>query len=251
MSNQPIISLIFPAYNEEKRIATTVGEAQAYFEQKGLTYQIIVSADGDDNTRNIVADLARENLNIKVIGSVERTGKGAGIRRAMSFATGQFVGFSDADNKTPITEFDKIEPLLRQGADIVIGSRGMEDSKIERSQVWYRRFGSRGFAVFMHTFIGLPDIPDTQCGFKFFQADIAQTLFAHQKIDGYMFDVEILYLAKQAGYTITQVPIRWQDDGDSRLELLRGNLRNVRDILGIRLFSKATKAIAAQKTALK
>ncbi len=237
---QPTISLIFPAYNEARYIATTVSEAVAYFERKGLSYQIIVSADGDDGTREIVAEMSKSNPAIQVIGSVERRGKGYGIRRALALAEGLYIGFSDADNKTPITEFDKFEPFLQQGIDLVIGSRSLPDSKIERQQKWYRRIGSRGFGVFVHTVIGLADIIDTQCGFKFFQQHAARDLFARQQIDGYMYDIEILYLAKRAGYQITQIPIRWRDDGDSRLQLLRGNIRNVVDVLKIR-FSGSTK----------
>jgi dolichyl-phosphate beta-glucosyltransferase len=89
----------------------------------------------------------------------------------------------------------------------------------------------------MHALVGLHDISDTQCGFKFFQRQAALDIFARQKIDGYMFDVEILALASALGYAVKEVPIRWRDDGDSRLELVRGNLRNVRDILRIRRLS--------------
>jgi dolichyl-phosphate beta-glucosyltransferase len=119
----------------------------------------------------------------------------------------------------------------------VIGSRALRESRIERRQPLYRRLGSRGFSVFMHTVVGLPGIVDTQCGFKFFQRRAALDLFSRQKIDGYMFDVEILYLAQKAGYRIAQVPIRWRDDGDSRLVLLGGNVRNVIDIFRIRFGS--------------
>jgi dolichyl-phosphate beta-glucosyltransferase len=125
-------------------------------------------------------------------------------------------------------------PLLEQGYDLVIGSRGLGESTIERAQPLYRRVGSKGFRVFMHLATGLSHIPDTQCGFKFLQRDVAKDLFARQRIDGYMFDVEILYLAQRAGYKLGQVPIRWRDDGDSRLQLVAGNLRNVRDVLSIR-----------------
>jgi hypothetical protein len=83
----------------------------------------------------------------------------------------------------------------------------------------------------MHAFLGLNDITDTQCGFKFFQGDVAHRLFSIQQIDGYMYDIEILCIAKKLGYRIQQVPIRWRDDGDSRLQLVRGNLRNMRDLL--------------------
>lgn len=223
------VSVIFPAYNEVRRIAQTIGEAQAYFERRGLACEIIVAADGDDGTRELAA-----SMGLAVVGGVERRGKGRGIRQAIAMARGEVIGFVDADNKTPIDEFDKFEPWLAQGYEVVIGSRALRESKIERLQPLYRQVGSRGFSVFMHTVVGLPGIVDTQCGFKFFQRRVALDLFSRQRIDGYMFDVEILYLAQKAGYRIAQVPIRWRDDGDSRLVLLGGNFRNVIDIFRIR-----------------
>lgn len=229
-----LVSLIMPAYNEANRIVSTVGEAIAYFEQRSQPYEIIVSADGTDGTREAAGTLAAHGANVRVIGGPERGGKGRGIRNAVRIATGEIIGFSDADNKTPITEFDKVLPSLEAGNHVVIGSRGLRESAIERPQKWYRRAGSRGFGVFMHLAVGLSDIIDTQCGFKFFHGDVARDLFRHQKIDGYMYDVEILYIARQRGYRIAQVPVRWRDDGDSRLNLISGNIRNVRDVLSIR-----------------
>ena len=158
------MTLIFPAYNEAKRIANTVGEAVEYFEQRRLTYEIIVAADGNDGTREIVAGLAKGNPAIKVIGSASRGGKGLGIRNAVAIATGEFIGFSDADNKTPITEFDKFEPVLRSGADMAIGSRAMAKTLIERRQPWYRRVGSKVFAAGMRMFIGLRGTAQTYAG---------------------------------------------------------------------------------------
>jgi dolichyl-phosphate beta-glucosyltransferase len=228
------VSLILPAYNEVNRIAQTVREANSYFERRRLPYEIIVSADGDDGTRELVAEMARTDPALVVIGSPERRGKGYGIRQGVALARGEIIGFSDADNKTPVDEFDKFELWLRDGYEVVIGSRAFPQSCIERPQPLYRRLGSRGFALFMHAVVGLHDIEDTQCGFKFFQRHVALDLFSRQRIDGYMFDVEVLYLARQAGYRITQVPIRWRDDNDSRLALVSGNMRNVLDIFRIR-----------------
>lgn len=228
------VSLVIPAYNEVKRISHTVSQARQYFAERQLTCEIIVAADGDDGTRERVAEMARDDPALRVIGSVERRGKGHGIRAAVALAGGEWVGFVDADDKTPISEFDKFAPLLREGCDVVIGSRALRDSTIERAQPLYRRLGSRGFSIFMHGVVGLPGIVDSQCGFKFFQGAVAHDLFARQRIDGYMFDVEILYLAQKAGYRIAQVPIRWRDDGDSRLVLVGGNLRNVMDVFRIR-----------------
>jgi len=239
MSKRLQISLIFPAYNEAQRIANTIAEAKRYFEARNLTYEIIVSADGNDGTREIVAELAKNDPTLKVTGGIERLGKGYGLRRAIPLCEGDIIGFADADNKTPIDELDQFLPYLQKGTDLVIGSRGLARSTIERKQPLYRQWGSKGFALFMHLVIGLHDIVDTQCGFKFFQRNVAIDLFARQKINGYMYDVEILYLAKKAGYEIEQIPIRWRDDGDSRLQVLSGNIRNGLDIFRIRLMAKS------------
>jgi dolichyl-phosphate beta-glucosyltransferase len=189
-----------------------------------------------------------------VIGQPERRGKGRGIREGVGLCAGDVIGFVDADNKTPISEFDKVEPLLSDGCDVVIGSRGLRASRIEHAQPLYRRLGAKGFGVFMHICVGLSDIVDTQCGFKFFRGDVARELFRLQQIDGYMFDVEILYLAQQLGYRIAEVPVRWRDDGDSRLQLVAGNIRNVRDIVSIRwrhrtvVAAAPTEAVARQSS---
>lgn len=237
------ISLIIPAYNEVKSITETIEEAQIYFVSKELSYEIIISADGNDGTYELVQSMAQIDPHLQVIGNKERGGKGLGIRRAIPLATGRFVGFTDADNKTPISEFDKFLPHLEVGCEVVIGSRGIKGSVIQRRQKWYRRLGSKGFAIFMHFIVGLNGIVDTQCGFKFFQGAIASKLFSQQQIDGYMFDVEILYLARQNNYRIMQIPIAWRDDGDTRLQLLRGNIQNMLDIFRIRFgfVRKSTK----------
>ena len=245
MSSVPSVSVIIPAYNEVSCIAQTIAEAKSYFTGRGGKHEIIVSADGNDGTRELAADMARSDPTLKVIGSVERRGKGHGIRQGMMLAQGDILGFIDADNKTPIEEFDKFLPLLQQGYEVVIGSRAMRESRIERAQPLYRRLGSKGFGLFMHTVVGLDDIIDTQCGFKFFQRRVALDLFMRQRIDGYMYDVEILYLAEQARYRIAQVPVRWRDDGDSRLQLVSGNIRNFLDILHIRFGSASRSPLLA------
>jgi dolichyl-phosphate beta-glucosyltransferase len=228
------ISLILPAFNEATTIAGTIGDVVSYFNAQNYKYELIVAADGYDGTRERAGELAQTNSSIKVIGKPARRGKGRGIREAVAIASGKIIGFADADNKVPIEEYGKLGPWLAEGYDVVIGSRGLRGSNIERPQPLYRRIGSRGFGIFMHVVVGLPDIPDTQCGFKFFRGDIARDLFRRQHVDGYMFDVEILAIAQRLGYRIKQVPVRWHDDADSRLQLVRGNLRNVADIFKIR-----------------
>ena len=232
--NTPDISLVLPAYNEAKSIANTVSEVRDYFKSRGLRYEIIVAADGNDGTREIVSKMSEADPNIKVLGQVQRLGKGRGIRSAVAVARGAIIGFADADNKVPIDEFDKIREYLNQGFDLVFGSRALDRSRVERKQPLYRQLGSRGFAFFMHAVIGLQGIRDTQCGFKFFRHQTAKDLFRRQSIDGYMYDVEILALAEKLSYRMKEVPIRWRDDGDSRLQLFSGNVQNAIDLLKIR-----------------
>jgi dolichyl-phosphate beta-glucosyltransferase len=234
MSVSPFLTLIVPAYNEAKSIRRTLGAIQSYLDQQPYSYEIIVSADGDDGTRELVAEVAAVDSRVSVIGSAERGGKGRGIRNGVALARGQIIGFCDADYKTPIEEMAKLIPWLDDGYDIAIGSRGVAESQIEVAQPLYRQLGSRAFAVAMHLIIGLWGLHDTQCGFKFFHGAVARDLFGRQRIDGYMFDVEVLYLAEHSHYRIKEVGIRWHDDGDSRLDLVAGNWRNMLDILKIR-----------------
>ena len=193
-----------------------------------------MAADGNDGTREYVREKALEAPDLRVIGHEERGGKGRGIREAVAIARGRIIGYVDADNKVPVEDYDRIAPFLEAGYQVVTGSRGLAQSRIDRYQPWYRRIGSHGFYYFMQTVVGLPGIHDTQCGFKFFPRAIAQQLFRLQQIDGYMFDVEILAISVRLGYRIKEVPIRWHDDGDSRLQLFSGNLRNMADIFKIR-----------------
>lgn len=238
------ISVVVPAYNEVKSITATLREMCAYFEGKPYDFEVIVAADGDDGTRELVGELAAHDPRLRVIGNRERLGKGRGVREGFGLARGDVIGFVDADNKTPISEFEKFEREFAKGSDVVIGSRRLRESLVERRQPWYRRLGSKAFRIALHTVVGLGDIADTQCGFKFFRREVAADIFSRQRIDGYMFDVEILYLATQAGYRIAQVPVRWRDDGDSRLHLVRGNLQNAVDVLRIRFGRYGTRATA-------
>jgi dolichyl-phosphate beta-glucosyltransferase len=249
MTGQPpaisLVSVVVPAYNEVKSITATLRDICAYFSVKPYDFEIIVVADGDDGTRELATELALTEPRLTVIGSPERRGKGRGVREGVGRTRGDIVGFVDADNKTPITEFDKFESQFAAGFDVVIGSRAMRDSRVERRQPLYRRVGSKVFALGMHTLVGLNQIVDTQCGFKFFRRAAADDVFGRQRIDGYMFDVEILHIAMAAGYRIAQVPVRWRDDGDSRLQLVRGNLRNLADLLRIR-FGRYEATTAAE-----
>jgi dolichyl-phosphate beta-glucosyltransferase len=235
------LTLILPAYNERSTILSTIDEALAYFESRDIKVEIIVAADGNDGTREVVREKAATTPHLIVIGHEQPVGKGRAIREAVPLATGQIIGFADADNKVPISEYDKVRPYLAQGCALVSGSRALAKSQIERRQPMYRRLGSKGFYWLMQTIVGLPGIEDSQCGFKFFPREVARQLFGLQRIDHVTFDVEILALAHYIGYRIQEVPIRWHDDGDSRLNLVSGSLRVIADMFRIRRYLSGLK----------
>jgi len=233
MTSGVFLSVVLPAYNEAQSISSTLAAMRTFLDRQEYTYEIIVAADGDDETPAIVTQIARDWPILKLTAQTGRHGKGHGLRRGMRMATGQIVGFIDADYKTPIDEITKILPWFDLGYDLVAGSRALDASKIEVYQPLYRQIGSRLFALGMHTLVGLHHIRDTQCGFKFFTRSCADEIFKRTRIDGYMCDVEILVLAARLGFTVREVGILWRDDGDSRLELVRGNVRNFIDLLRI------------------
>src|SRR5262245_33666029 len=235
MGISPFLSVVVPAYNEVHVIRRTLESIQRYCAARRYTYEVLVAADGNDGTRKAAGQLAAKDSRIRVLGTPKRRGKGRGIREAIALAKGQIVGFVDADYKTPIEELEKLLPEFDHGYDVVIGSRAVAGALVEIAQPLHRKLGSRAFALVMHSLIGLWNIHDTQCGFKFFRRQVAHDLFGRQKIDGYMFDVEILYLAQRSGYRIKEVGIRWKDDADSRFELIAGTLRDAKEILRIRL----------------
>jgi dolichyl-phosphate beta-glucosyltransferase len=237
MPDAPYLSVVVPAYNEARSIGATLAALRAYLDQRARPYEIIVAADGDDATPDVVEALRRDWPQLRLSAERGRHGKGHGVRRGMRLATGQVQGFVDADNKTPIEDLDRLLPWLEQGWDVVIGSRALAESRVEVPQPTYRQLGSRVFAVGMHTIVGLRHIHDTQCGFKFFSRAAAIDIFRRARIDGYMCDVEILWLAQRLGYRVREVGVRWRDDGDSRLQLVSGNARNLVELLRIRFRS--------------
>jgi dolichyl-phosphate beta-glucosyltransferase len=249
MDTGPYLSLILPAYNEAATMPHTLRKVQTYLNGQPYSYEILVAADGNDGTREIVAAAAAQDHRIHTLGGPTRSGKGCGIRQAVGRSRGDLIGFIDADYKTPIEEFEKILPWFARGFDLVIGSRAMSDSRIEVPAPLHRRVGSRGFALAMHLMVGLWDVSDTQCGFKFFRGPVARDLFGQQRIDGYMFDVEILYLARRRGYRIKEVGVAWRDDGDSRLDLVAGNWRNMLDLFRIRFNGKRESGPSDQRLA--
>jgi dolichyl-phosphate beta-glucosyltransferase len=237
----PRLSLVIPAYNEVATIQRTLRAVRDYLEPRGYAYELIVAADGTDGTREAAAALVSE-MPVAVMGEPTRRGKGRGVREGVLAAAGELVGFLDADYKVAIDEIEKVLPWFERGYDVVIGSRAAAGADIRVRQPWYRRVGSKGFAALMRPLVGLRGIADTQCGFKFFRAAVARDLFSRQRIDGYMFDVEVLALALRSGYRVKEVGVCWRDDGDTRLQLVSGNWKNLKDLFRIRFGRRAARA---------
>lgn len=228
------VSVVIPAFNEAATIAVTIAETREYFSTRRIPFEIIVVAEGSDGTARIAREAAALNDGVRVIAGERRRGKGAAVREGVLAATGDVIGFMDADRKTPVAELDKILPRLRD-VPVVIGSRSAAGARIGRHQNLLRRAGSRFFSVYLHVVLGLREIPDTQCGLKFFRADIARQLFDGLIVSDYVFDVELLYVCLRRGIPIEQVGVEWSDDGDSRLSVVAGNVRNLFDVFRIAL----------------
>ncbi len=229
------LSLIIPAYNEAERLVSTLSSAIAFFDSRSWSYEIIVVDDGStDGMGALVDDFARRFPQVRPLHNESNRGKGFSIRVGVSQGSGEVVGFIDADDKTDLAALDGAMAHLRQGCDGIIGDRTLANSDIAIPRRRYRQWGSNLFRWLMRRSVGLGAFPDTQCGFKFFRAEVARDLFQRQQIDGYMFDVEILLLAARSGYEIKRLPVRWRDDPDSRFNPVSGGLRNARELMRIR-----------------
>lgn len=228
------VSVIVPAYNEERRIRRTLETVDGYFRSRALSREIIVIDDGSsDGTAQVVGELARSIPGLRVISYRPNRGKGHAVRRGVEESDGRYILFTDADNSTPIEEFDRFLPLLPH-TEVVIGSRYLEDSNVVIRQPWYRVLIGR-FANALIRFFILDGIRDTQCGFKAFQHDAAQVVFSRMKVQRFGFDIEALAIARLFGFSVRELPVSWYNSAESRVKPLRDSLRTFRDLVYIKL----------------
>lgn len=232
LDQEPYLSVVIPAYNEEVRIVPTIGAIAAHVSGLGLPWELIVSDDGSrDNTVQVVEELGLANL--RVIKAPRNEGKGSAVRRGMLAARGQYVLFDDADNSTPIEEVGKVlHKLTDEGYDIAVGSRAAAGAE-EASKGIVRRMMSGGLRWIVAAGFRI-GVRDTQCGFKLFTQEAAQRLYKAQTINGFSFDLEILYLADKFGYRIAEVPVAWVDAPGSKVDPAKEVQRFLRDLLKIK-----------------
>lgn len=228
------LSVVIPAFNEEKRIGATIQRIYDYLKEKSETFEIIVVDDGSsDNTIDVVSNVSERIKNIRLLSNGTNKGKGFSVKNGILNSTCSLVLISDADLSTPIEEVEKFLPWIDSGYDIVIGSRGLEESEILKKQPWYRQSMGKTFNKMVKILV-LGDFNDTQCGFKLFKSGTAKKVFSLSKMDGFAFDVEILFIAKKMGYRTKEVPVRWINSPHSKVRIMRDSLKMFFDLLRIR-----------------
>lgn len=224
------LTIVIPAYNEEKRIKKTLENVLFYLKKKKYEYEIIVVNDGStDKTKEVVLEF--KNKHIKILDNAENKGKGFSVKQGFLTATKEWILFTDADLSTPIEELDTF--FRYNDYDVIIGSRNMADSLIVVKQPFIRSTLGKIFPFFVRLLV-LPSIYDTQCGFKLFKKETAKKIAALQTIDGFCFDVEQLVIAKKLGFSVKEVPISWQNDERSKIKIIRDTVQMFCDLMRVR-----------------
>ena len=235
-SENPVgISLVIPAFNEERRLATTLVGAWDYLKGAFSSYEILLIDDGStDATADLGYQFTRLNPAIRVLRTGRNRGKGAAVRLGVTNARGRLLLYADADGASRIDHLARLLAAVDEGADVAVGSRALTAPGTRVRKLWHRHAVGRIFNL-LANLLAAPGIRDTQCGFKLFRAEAARAIFARQAIDGYAFDVEILMLAFQLGHRVVEVPIDWTHIPGSKVRLWRDPPRMLLDLFRIAL----------------
>ncbi|MGQ9625398.1 MAG: dolichyl-phosphate beta-glucosyltransferase [Anaerolineae bacterium] len=232
-AEHPFLSIIIPAYNEEKRLPTSLEKIIAYLQGQDYTAEVIVVNDGSqDNTSAVVRSFAASHPFISLIDN-EHRGKGYAVRTGMLAGRGEYLFLCDADLSMPIEELAKFLPPGLKGYDVAIGSREVEGAR-RYDEPFYRHLMGRVFNLVVRL-LTVRGFQDTQCGFKCFGREAAKDIFSAQTMDGFGFDVEVLFIAQKRGYRIVEVPINWYHVANSRINPLRDTFRMFCDVVRVRL----------------
>ncbi|MFC1806813.1 glycosyltransferase [Candidatus Omnitrophota bacterium] len=229
------LSIIIPAYNEEKRLPQFLEQVISYCNNSKRKSEIIVVDDGSaDKTEAVVISYAKRFKNLQLVKIDRNHGKGYAVKRGMLKATGELRVFMDADGSVQPDEIDKnIHYLLKQGYDIFVGSRVLKDKGQTLEVKWYRKLIGKVFNSFVQFFL-FKNISDTQCGFKMFKKDVIVPLFSRIYLNGFGFDIEALYLGHKMGYRIIESPVSWRHRSGSKINVLTDPIKMFVNILQVR-----------------
>ncbi len=224
------LSVVIPAYNEQFRLPATLVDAIDYLDGRELRYELIVVDDGSrDETSSIVTKMSKLCQQVQLIVLPKNSGKGAAVKAGMLSARGRHVLFADADGATPIAELEKLAEALNAGADVAIASRALHSDSTKIRTSLHRKLIGRTFNWIVNTLL-VPDVADTQCGFKLFSNAAKELLFRQQTLSGFAFDVEILFLAQRSKLKIAEVPVNWRNIPGSKVNLMVDSTRMFLDL---------------------
>jgi dolichyl-phosphate beta-glucosyltransferase len=240
----PPFSLVIPCFNEAARIGDTVRAAFDYLATVSPASELIVVNDGSTDATSTIAReaLLETKMQARLLENFPNRGKGHAVRKGLVAAQNPIALFSDADLSTPLEETPKlVEPVANGDVDLAFGSRALDRSLIGHHQPWRREQGGRVFNLLVRLTTGLP-FWDTQCGFKAFRLDVCRPILEAARIEGFAFDVELLYLAHRAGLRLREIPVRWNHHEGSKVQFLRDSLRMLREVITIRVRKAARES---------
>lgn len=241
MNENIFLSVIIPAYNEEKAIKGTLEEVSGYINKRNFNCEVIVVDDGSlDKTFDRAREASQLFKNFKVMQNTPNRGKGYSVKRGMFSACGKYALFMDADNSTSIYEFDKFLLYLEKGCDIVIASRRMEGSCVEEPQPFLRARMGECYILLSKMLLRL-NINDFNCGFKAYNTGSTRCIFELQRMDGWSFDVELLFLAAKYGLKVKEVPVRWVHKSGSKVKPVKDAIGSFINVLKIKLNDISSK----------
>lgn len=225
------ISVVIPAYNEAERLGATLRKAVEYLARRGVSYEILVVDDGSRDRTVEVAE-AYSSQGVRVIRHGRNRGKGGAIKTGITASRGAEVLLSDADASTPIEELEKLERRLAE-APVVLGSRAVAGADIRQHQPFYREIMGKTFNRIIRM-AGVRGVNDTQCGFKLLRGDVAREIGSELTIEGFAYDVELVWLARRRGHRVVEVGVIWVDSPDSRVDPIRSSLSMLIDVIRMR-----------------
>ncbi len=230
---KPYLSVIIPAYNEEKRISNTLLEIDRYLSRQDYSSEIIVVNDGSsDKTAQVVKNFTNLIKNLNLIDNQENHGKGWVTKQGMLAAQGEYRIYVDADNAISLDQIEGFWPYLKEGYDVIIGSIEVKGARVEEGAAWYRRALGK-WSKYLIRFLTIWEIHDSQRAFKLFPAKVAEKVFARQTLERWGFDFEILVIAKSLGYRIKELPVTWINPGESKVTL-KSYWRTFKELLKVK-----------------